>query len=62
MGEALIFATGLFGGAALALGGFALGQLAERRRWMEWIAPRQGGRSVTRHADGAVTYRESADA
>lgn len=60
MGEALIFATGLFGGAALALGGFALGQLAERRRWMAWISPKAA--SVTYRADGAVTYREASDA
>lgn len=52
----------MFAGAGLALSGFALGQLVERRRWMAWITPKRAAASVTYAADGAVTYREGGDA
>lgn len=31
----------MFTGAGLALSGFAIGQLVERRRWMAWVRPKK---------------------
>lgn len=41
MADLLILISLMFAGAALALAGFAIGQLAERRRWMAWVKPRR---------------------
>lgn len=62
MADLLIALSLMFAGAALALGGFALGQSVERRRWLEWTRPKRVAASVTYSADGAVTYRERRDA
>lgn len=40
MADLLIAISMMFAGAALALGGFALGQSVERRRWLEWVRPK----------------------
>ena len=40
MADLLIALSLMFAGAALALGGFALGQSVERRRWLEWTRPK----------------------
>lgn len=40
MADLLIAISLMFAGAALALGGFALGQSVERRRWLEWTRPK----------------------
>lgn len=43
MADLLMALSLMFAGAALALGGFALGQSVERRRWLEWTRPRRPG-------------------
>ena len=43
MADLLMALSMMFAGAALALGGFALGQSVERRRWLEWTRPRRPG-------------------
>lgn len=43
MADLLIAISMMFAGAALALGGFALGQSVERRRWLQWTRPKKPG-------------------
>lgn len=40
MADVMIPISLMFAGAALALGGFAIGQSVERRRWLEWTRPK----------------------
>lgn len=50
--DPLILVSMMFAGAALGLGGFALGQSVERRRWLGWISPRPSAPK----ADADIVY------